>query len=323
VSNNTSTNRCPSCGKKVEPASICCQYCGVNLVNTESNRETQIQQQFPLDTSYDKRYEQIPKPPPPPDLNYPYSVNPYAAPQSVGFRRNNSRIAVLITIVLIIILASSFLLIDPIKGIFSQTKGSITPTVTLTKTPQQVYNQVTSSTPTIEDSLAVQNSSYNWDLFPPQTGQPLSCQFSSGGYEVIDTQKGTYSGCYANSINVKDFALSIQVTLETGDAAVILFRASGGKNEYRWGLYQRNYDLYGYNDTFLTKNGSYGLTIGQTSTLIVIAKGGTFWLYKDGKFLEKIEEKQVSTSSGKIGFGVFDNSGGTKVIYKNLEIWNL
>lgn len=191
---------------------------------------------------------------------------------------------------------------------------------------QNLYTSSTRGTPALSESLAF-NTGSNWDVDQAQGGG--GCGFSGGAYHASLDSKGFYFPCFANNTNFGNFAMQVQMTIVSGDAGGLMFRASGGASKaYAWQI-----DTGGFYDLFASHSSTQNTDLlngsapsfkqhaGQTNLLTVIARGGSIYLYVNKQYVGNISDSTYS--SGEIGFLVNDHTHPTDVAFSNLQVWQL
>jgi len=190
---------------------------------------------------------------------------------------------------------------------------------------QNIYTSATSGTPALSESLA-SNTSSNWDVDQAQGGG--GCGFSGGAYHASLDSKGFYFPCFANNTNFSNFAMQMQMTIVSGDAGGLIFRANGASKAYAWQIDTGgNYDLFvsrssTQNTDLLNGSApSFKQHTGQTNLLTVIARGGSIYLYINKQYVGNVTDSTYS--SGQIGVLVNDHTNPTDVAFSNLQVWRL
>jgi hypothetical protein len=191
---------------------------------------------------------------------------------------------------------------------------------------QNLYTSSTRGTPTLSESLAFQTSS-NWDVDQAQGGG--GCGFSGGAYHASLDSKGFYFPCFGNNTNFGNFAMQVQMTIVSGDAGGIMFRANGGASKsYAWQI-----DTSGIYNLFVSRSNTQSTSLlygpapsfkqhtGQTNLLTVIARGSSIYLYVNKQYVGNVSDNTYG--SGELGFMVYDHTNPTDVAFSNLQVWQL
>ncbi len=224
------------------------------------------------------------------------------------------------SIVLVTLLLLGTVVMSLLIPMLGKTKGEpaiVTPIATPTPTsmptstalptpvsPQEIYAQVMSKTPVIDDPLQSQDSN-NWDIVHWQGG---SCAFVGGAYHVSASPSKRQACLAENTPKFGDLALQVDMKLIQGDVGGILFRASG-QNAYYWfsldssGCYRLVLLLSNSFDhpQILSndKESCLQLNMHDTKQLTVIAEGSQIYLYIDGQFTNQFRD--TTLSAGQIG----------------------
>jgi hypothetical protein len=199
-------------------------------------------------------------------------------------------------------------------------------TTALLKDPQGLYTFVTSQPPSINDSLSSQGNA-GWDDTKNSDGS--GCQFTGGALHVFTSKSQPVWACLANAGIYSDFAFQVDMKISKGFLAGIVFRYD-----------QVGQRLYAFN---ISPDGRYFLTsasgsststlaqgtstsiqpgLSQVNTLAVIARGSTFYLYINKRFVATANDS--SSSSGHLGLlAISQQNTSADVAFNNAEIWEL
>ena len=191
----------------------------------------------------------------------------------------------------------------------------------------QLYQQVTSQAPAIQDPLAGSSS----NLWETDDG----CILGTDGWHAHVSDTGHFTYCLDTANFLTNVAFQVQMQILTGDAGGLAFRATTEADSSTGSLYffqvtsSGSYTLYLDTDTNAAKISSLasGTTQAmdtqaqQTNTLAVITKGNIFDLYINRQFVVQVEDATLATG----GFGVLadDHTNATDVLYTNAQIWDL
>lgn len=196
-------------------------------------------------------------------------------------------------------------------------------------TPGELYTQVTSGRPVLNDDLSGQDAN-SWD----ETGATdFGCAFTGGAYHISISTNGGVQECFAQTTNYSNFAFQAEMTTLSGDGGGLIFRArsinSSSYTSYRFRVSpDGTYDLCVSCGTDLThilasgRSSSIKMGLGQTNMLTIIAQGGTIYLYVNGHFLEPLISNNVS-GYGKIGLFAVDFSQASSVMFRHMKVWNI
>ncbi len=203
----------------------------------------------------------------------------------------------------------------------------ITATPTLPTLPAALYAYVTSERPTVNDPLSAQDSN-QWDETPTNSG---SCAFTQGTYHVIvNTAAGfTYTECIERARSFSNFAYQVQMTIATGDAGGLIFRADNAiTTYYRFSLDTSSQGIYRLlackkcqtNQNTLIQR-AIPVKVNQTYTLTVIALKSILYLYINGQFLVSIPDG--TAQSGELGVYAYEFTHSTEALFSNMKVWTL
>lgn len=190
---------------------------------------------------------------------------------------------------------------------------------------QNIYLSATSGAPALNDSMAY--NARGWDVGLAQGGG--GCSFYGGAYHVALDAKGYYFPCTANATNFGNFAFQINVTLDKGDEAGILFRGNSGSAQgYLFSIRRDgSYDLFMSKNNNTNKDLAYGFSpviktgLNQTNVLTVVARAGNMYLYINKQFAASASD--LTYASGQIGVFVADNATPTDAYFTNAQVWKL
>jgi zinc-ribbon domain len=189
-----------------------------------------------------------------------------------------------------------------------------------TTNPQDLYTQVISQTPTLNDPLTNQDSN-NWQ----DLSTLKSCTFTGGTLHL----NGSSASCIGESTNFGDFAYQVEVTIIQGTLGGVVFRVDAINQKLYFfgispnGLYALIYDG-GTNQKLLASATSSAIVTGlnQQNMLTVIARGSSLYLYINKQYVSTLTDS--SSTIGAIGMLVGNSTGGTSdVTYSNAQVWTL
>lgn len=197
------------------------------------------------------------------------------------------------------------------------------------KSPQDLYNQITGRTADMSDPLREQDSNFWLNVHTPAS----SCFFSQGAYHTLLTEEPGYNFCPAVKSNFGNFAYEIQMRLLQGDGCGLLFRMDIKHNAYYRFVFLKTgqYFLYAndYNQsTSLVTTGVSNIIAATLSrlpspsfTATVIAFESHIYLYINGQFLTGVRNNTVA--SGAIGVSSLSRSAPTEATFSDARVWNL
>ncbi len=170
----------------------------------------------------------------------------------------------------------------------------------------------------------------NWDVNSDKFG---TCAFTGGAYHVTalqqpgtDPQPG--KGCSLPSVNLRDFAYQVQMTIVKGNRGGIFFRDDGNGNGYYFfigqdgtyelGLYQHcpncSYKVFRNGSSSAINNG-----LNQSNLMAVVASRSTIDLYVNNQKIDS--DSDSSYSQGQIGMFASVLNGPTEVVFSNAKVW--
>ncbi len=185
---------------------------------------------------------------------------------------------------------------------------------------QNVYTQVTSGSPALNDPLSRQGVN-SWD-------EGANCAFSNGAYHVTETQKDFFFYCVAQSTNFSNFAYQVKMDYVRGKSGGVVFRADGQNSKFyffRIGS-DGTYDLYVYVDRI----GSHAKTllhssssaISNSSNLVtVIARGSNIYLYVNKQYVNGVSDNTLS--GGQIGVVADYVDTAADIAFSQAQVWTL
>lgn len=336
--------QCSTCGAQLPAGAAYCPTCG--SVTPEQVSSSGVSPSGPTSvyTSYgDSSFGEA--------SQNPYATaDPYAAPLTAPppppVRRRRppaTMIAVLIALVLLIIAAGGIFYFR-IATSAGQTQSHASPTApaqqatttaqaTTTfsaQSPQSLYEQVTQSTPALDDPL-LRNDTNNWTETTSSDGQ-LSCVFTGGAYHAIAQPKNAYMLCTAQASHYTDLAYQVQMSIVKGEFGGIVFRADASQSKYYSFFIDRsgNYTLItsvdntGTRDYVLRQGTSAFIRTGlnQANTLAVIARGSNIYLYINQQYITSASDS--SYHAGQIGvFGGNVTQAPADVVFSRVQVWNV
>ena len=196
------------------------------------------------------------------------------------------------------------------------------------KSPRDIYNQVTSRAPDMSDSLSEQDS----NVWINYQGLVQSCTFTGGTYHVFAARG--FPLCLAEHTNFSNFAYQARMTLLRGDSGSLLFRVDDIRYTfYRFIISQSgSYSLRVLHnnapqDTVLTSGFSSTISASMNQphpgalTATVIAFDSYIYLYVNGLFLAQAIDH--TASSGKIGVTAVQIDNPTEVVFSDVKVWTL
>jgi hypothetical protein len=199
--------------------------------------------------------------------------------------------------------------------------------------PQTIYTQATSGTPTISDPLTGEDD-FDWEMFNAAQGgggsYGYTCTFTGGAYHSSVQAGGNFNHCLAKATNFSNLALQVQMTIIRGPSGGLLFRSNLAQgNFYAFSISTDGaYFLKRISPasiagkiqiTTLTSGSSPAINQGvnQSNMLTVVTQGNTFYLYVNGRYVDSASDSTLT--SGAIGVFTL----GAEAAFSNLKVWKL
>jgi zinc-ribbon domain len=187
-----------------------------------------------------------------------------------------------------------------------------------TLSPQELYTQVTSRNPTINDPLV----DTIWDIGP-------HCTVTNGTYQASVSSKNEIAFCLALVLGTDfhDVAFQARVTILKGDVGGLIFRSSFDAADqlqsYFFGIDSSGgYQLFTLQNNLRRGTSPAARTgLNQANLLTVIAHGHTFYLYVNKQFITSMSDETFA--SGGIGFFALDTQNPTEIGISNAQAWIL
>lgn len=192
--------------------------------------------------------------------------------------------------------------------------------------PQSIYNQITSKSPTFEDSLDGQHIG----LWGNQGNGDTGCAFANGAYHIRFSAKSFIFYCLAPGNEFSNFVFQVQVTIIKGYEAAIMFRANDPEPSAYFfgisynGLYSLNIAEGPQHGAILAFGRSPAIKVGfnQPNLLSVMAHGSNIDLFINKQFVKRVQDETYA--AGAIGL-VADNTirAPSDTAFNNVQVWNL
>lgn len=197
---------------------------------------------------------------------------------------------------------------------------------------QTLYGQTVATTPMMNDPLSGPDS-YGLDNYTGQGGN-TRCSFSQSQLHAI-AQPTYFSPCYAKATNYQNFVLQVKMTLISGHAGGLVFRADS-TNDKGYQFRISTDGTYILNRIILDQQGNpiaEGETVAsgssefiekgtnQTNQLGVLAQGDTISLFINGKYVDSATDSTYH--SGQVGIYVDSDADAVEGAFKDLQVWKL
>src|SRR5579885_1701261 len=190
-----------------------------------------------------------------------------------------------------------------------------------------LLTQDTSGTPALDDPLADNSLNNQWATGYTDNNN-TGCNFVNSSYQVQEALQRFIRTCFAATTNFKNFVYQVSMTITSGNAGGILFRANGANGQYYffWIDINRNYALELYNGnshSVLASGFSDAILTGldQSNTLAVIATKGTFYLFVNQTYVTGASDPTLS--AGQIGVAAYNINLPTSVDFSEAKVWKL
>lgn len=177
---------------------------------------------------------------------------------------------------------------------------------------------IAKSKPLASDPLSKQDSN-SW-------AKSSGCAFRNNAYVVTETTASSIYFCDTDKLYFSDATFQVDVTLQSGNAAGILFRANYDLSEgYVFQISDSSFDLEylysGGSNLVISPTGSSAINAGGQNTLMVIANLNDFRLFINETFVGEAQDSILS--AGYVGFTVLADQSGTAATasFTNLVIY--
>jgi hypothetical protein len=175
----------------------------------------------------------------------------------------------------------------------------------------------------VNDNLKAPDQ-YPWDR---KSGSGYFCGYLNGDYHAQESQLQTFNQCLLQSPNnFTDFLFQATMQIIKGDDGGLVFRANPTTNvEYRFDVAANGtFDLIRQTlsgSTQLIKptlSGAIHTANNQTNNLAVLTENTRVYLFVNGT---EVDVCTIGSSSGAIGFHVYDYSNSTDVVFLDAQLW--
>lgn len=270
----------------------------------------------------------------------------YNPPPEQKQKRSPARAIILVVVALVIILAGVIGYFVVHNNQVAQNNSNATATANTTHNnataTAQVQAQATAQA--AATATAVVTSHY-----PPFTSlafnDPLTsssdsqwssgsaCKASTTGYQVSIAQVGHFEFCTQLNSNYSDFALQVNMTIQSGDCGGLIFREQDINNyyimavcadgSYDAGLFQNGKAFWADDLTQRPTSPAIKKGPGQQNVVAIVVQGNAFNLYVNGssKTVDTFTDNGSTFSSGSIALVALDMQNPTSVVYTNAVVW--
>lgn len=186
-----------------------------------------------------------------------------------------------------------------------------------------LYDQVTSQTPGLTDSMT-NSSDDSWNLY---SGSAEGCAIQSDGLHVHISNPGKFFYCLDNETDAGDIAFQIQMRVLSGNGGGLVFRTNSLVGRYVFELYQDGScriflsEKNAARPTTLASGEASSADANSTNTLTLIEKGNHYYFYVNGQYVTSLSD--TTLTSGYVGVIADDYNSPAEAVYTNAEIWDL
>ena len=346
---------CIKCGTALAPEIATCPTCGASTPynvttslpqNTETSSASSPALQVEPQPSPDwQEYQSsLEQPAPPSEVSQPVTPQPpsvWEQPQTIlpaqslstqqeALRRVSSPARTLLFIIIaILIIGGSGLVYYVTLGRpaeFHAQATAIAQAFLAPISPQDVYTNVTSGKPMINDSLS-NSSASTWS----ESGVIGDrCGFAGGAYHINTSGNVFTTRCFSSTSSLRDFAFQVQMTIAQGSLGGLIFRVDNTQSTYYFFFIKSDgfYGLLLHTGPNQLKILSYGPSpainagLGQQNLLTVIARGNMIYLYVNKQYIGTATDSTYQ--SGGIGLISSRETAPTgDVAFSNVQVWKL
>jgi hypothetical protein len=188
---------------------------------------------------------------------------------------------------------------------------------------QQYLNIVNTQSPTLTDSLTVQNSNA-WDALS-SSNSSSGCEFKGGGYHSFMSKPNVVECLAKGSSLGNNFVYQVRITTQQGDGGGIIFGSSASNGSIKYRFYV---NTASYCDVFSPTGGRLfsdsKCPISSSSTLVAaMVISNTIYLFINKKYVGYFHTTDGGPLSGQ--FGVFGEEVNTPtdVFFDQLSVWQM
>jgi len=173
------------------------------------------------------------------------------------------------------------------------------------------------------------NQGHGWDV--GTNTNKASCTFTASVYQVSQPVDGDFHPCFAITTDFSNFVYEVQMTIVSGQAGGIMFRANKANSTFYYFRVGQDgsYDLWTFVDTFIDH--AHHLTGGpapaihtgynQPNLVAIVAQGASFALYVNHQLVTNVNDSTYS--HGQIGVVAYNQGSPAQVVYSNARVWTL
>src|SRR6185437_11611387 len=154
-----------------------------------------------------------------------------------------------------------------------------------------------------------------------------NCAFQNHAYFVTATIANILQPCIVIVPQYDNAAIQVDVTLLTAADAGLVFRANAAQNQFydfeitNQGEFDLRYFLNNKPVFLIQKTASSVIRgVSSTNTLLVIARGNTFQLFINGKFVGQTQDSTFATGQVGVAAGTLSASNGD-ASFVNLRVY--
>jgi hypothetical protein len=190
-----------------------------------------------------------------------------------------------------------------------------------------LLTQDTSGTPALDDPLADNSLNNQWATGYTDNNN-TGCNFVNSSYQVQEALQRFIRTCFAATTNFKNFVYQVSMTITSGNAGGILFRANGANGQYYFFWIDINghyaFEIYNGNSHSVLASGSSDAILtglDQSNTLAVIATKRTFYLFVNQTYVTGANDSTLS--AGQVGVAAYNINLPTSVDFREAKVWKL
>ncbi len=181
----------------------------------------------------------------------------------------------------------------------------------------------------LNDPLKDNNQGHGWDTSTNQNN--ATCAFTPGGYQSSQPLNNNFHACFAINTNFINFVYEVQMTIVSGQAGGIIFRANQANSTFYYFRVGQDgsYNLWAFKDKFienaplLASGMAPAIHTGynQPNLVAVAAQGASLALYVNHQLVTSVNDS--SYSHGQIGVVAYNQGSIAQAVYSNARVWTL